>query len=91
MVTIFIDDDDGYLQWVYGHRDGYVVNCFRSKGPGYLLLHRADCRTITGSPTVGDTWTGDYIKVCSDSRLDLQRWAREEVGGRLKPCGLCDP
>jgi hypothetical protein len=87
----FVDDDDGYTLWVRSNRDGVVVNCEKSLNPNSLMLHRADCRTITGTPTFGKTWTGDYIKVCSTDRRELHRWAREEVGGRLRPCGICDP
>ena len=87
----FIDDDDAYLHWARSHRDGFVVNCLRSLSPRYLILHRADCRTITGTPARGETWTGEYIKVCSESRRELQGWAREETGGSLKACQICDP
>ena len=54
----FIDDDDGYKYWVRANRDGFVVNCERSLNPNNLVLHRASCRSITGTPTRGETWTG---------------------------------
>ncbi len=90
-MELFKDDDDGYILWVRSDRDGFVVNAERALNPKNLVLHRADCRTITGTPTAGDTWTGDYVKVCAEAKWELQRWAREELGARPRPCHHCDP
>jgi hypothetical protein len=89
---IYEDDDPGYLAWVEGHPHGVVVNTYRKPDPRYLILHRATCGTITGKPARGDRWTtGAFIKVCSESRPDLEHWARQNTGGSLHPCGLCKP
>ena len=91
-MRLFEDDDAGYLDWVENRQDGFVVNTFRKPDPRYLMLHRATCGTIRGKPARGDRWTtGDFLKACSETRADLDQWARENVGGKLTPCGLCRP
>jgi len=87
----FIDDDQGYLQWVHTHHRGFVVNCMRMPSPGVLMLHKATCRTITAEPARGRTWTDQYIKVCSLDKDELSRWARNEVGKEPKGCQICNP
>ncbi|GAA1297173.1 hypothetical protein Psi02_14030 [Planotetraspora silvatica] len=84
----FIDDDAGYLKWLAEHPDEFVVNTARKPHPSYLVLHRATCTFITGSPTRGTRWTGDYVKYCG-GLSELQSWALTEVGGDLQPCGHC--
>ncbi len=88
----FDDDDSGYGRWIASHPDGYVVNTYRTPHPAYLKLHRTTCRTISGTPARGLTWTsGEYAKICAVDRSDLGRWARDQVGGALDPCLLCRP
>ena len=83
------------MRWISEHHlDGYVVNCERRPGPGYLKLHRARCYTIGGTgnpPARGRRWIGDWIKVCATDRTELDRWARDSVGGELDSCPLCQP
>jgi hypothetical protein len=90
-MRIFEDDDAGYLAWVDGNQHGFVVNTYRKPDPRYLILHRASCGSIRGKPARGDRWTGDYIKVCAETRAELDQWSRQNVGGKLHPCGLCRP
>ena len=91
-MRIVEDDDAGYLAWVESHQHGFVVNTTRSPDPGYLILHRAGCGTIRGKPARGARWTtGDFIKVCSETRTALDQWASQLAGGELHPCGLCRP
>jgi hypothetical protein len=85
----FADDDAGYLSWLSRNPDGYVVSANRNPSPGYLILHRATCRTIAEGPANGGRWTMDYIKVCGN-RAELERWAQNVVGGPLKPCVHCE-
>jgi hypothetical protein len=88
-LDIFEDDDGGYRTWLYANiGSGYVVNALRGANPGQPILHRALCETIT--PTPDRTWTGEYIKVCSTNRLELESWAHG-LGTRLTPCDFCDP
>lgn len=88
MVVIFEDDDEGYRRWLSEHRHGYVVNTHRPPSASYLMLHVAACHTIKGDPTRGSTWTaGEYSKVCSASRRELQNWAHATFGTALTRCG----
>lgn len=77
----FIDDDPGYLAWLRDHPTGFVINSTRHPTASYLVLHRAECWTINGTPSRGVSWTTDLRKVCADSKGDLAAWARSEVGG----------
>lgn len=90
-ITRFTDDDSGYLKWLSANPTGLVVNCARRPGASYLKLHRATCWTINGTPARGRTWTGPYIKVCSQHRGTLADWAEATLGGELDPCPLCGP
>jgi hypothetical protein len=83
----FTDDDRGYLDWLDHHPDGFVINTGRTPSAAYLMLHRTGCGTITGKPARGDTFTGEYAKVCGE-RDELEEFARH-LGGHAQPCGLC--
>jgi hypothetical protein len=83
----FVDDDRGYLDWLGHHPDGFVINTGRTPSSAYLMLHRASCGTITGTPARGTTFTGDYAKVCGE-RGELEEFARH-LDGDAQPCGLC--
>lgn len=87
----FVDDEYGYETWLRTHPTGYVLNCDRRPRANYLLLHRATCHTITGTPARGDTWTADYMKVAGDTIAELDAWARAETGGVPQRCGSCTP
>jgi hypothetical protein len=82
----FIDNDRGYLVWLREHPGGYVLNCNRHPSPDYLILHRADCWTISRS---GVTYTTAYQKVCSDTADQLVKWAERETGAQPTPCRIC--
>jgi hypothetical protein len=86
-VVIFRDDDDGFFSWQDEHPDGYFVNTQRNPNPNYLVLHVPGCGHFKGAPSVH--WTKDYIKVCSESRAELERWADESVGGEVTLCRSC--
>jgi hypothetical protein len=54
-----------------------------SSGPAIphdARLHLAHCETIRGIPARGDTFTGDWIKVCSESLRELDSWAMRHTG-----------
>jgi hypothetical protein len=91
MVKHFVDDDTEYLIWLTGHPTGYVLNCERDPKPNYLVLHLANCTTISGTPSHGVYWTRDLRKVCADSVVELDRWARDTVGTVPSRCGMCHP
>ena len=90
-VSTFDRDDAGYLRWLATHPSGYVINILRSLNAGTARLHHASCRTIGGQPPAGRTWTGPYLKVCSDAAGVLDEWALEHVGASITRCGTCRP
>jgi len=53
----FDHDEDGYRRWLATNLIGFVVNCGRPALASYIVLHRADCGTISGTPARGNTWT----------------------------------
>jgi hypothetical protein len=83
----FVDDDAAYLEWLADHPTGFVINTGRNPSAAYLMLHRANCRTISGVPARGATFTGDYTKVCG-GRDELEAFAGQ-LGGAVQACGLC--
>ena len=87
----FVDDDQGYIDWLARYPSGWVVNAHRKPNASYLFLHRAECHTIKGRPPPGSQWTREYIKVCSIDLGALHEWARQTTGGNLTPCGRCQP
>jgi len=82
----FRDRDSDYLGWVAAHPDGYVINIGRSRR-GYARVHRATCGTITSRPPLTDP----YIKVCSGTLMELDRWALSRTGAVAERCGTCQP
>lgn len=91
MFEQFVDDDQGYLTWLDQHSQGYVVNAERTPRPSYLVLHEAQCKSISKLYGTAQYWTRHYIKICADDRTELERWAKQTVGGELQPCGRCKP
>lgn len=89
VIVEFMDDDDGYIAWLAEHPNGFVLNCGRPPTPSYLMLHRAMCGTINGTPARGRSWTVIYQKVCANTKRELVDWASEI--GVLQPCKLCKP
>jgi hypothetical protein len=85
----FRDDDEGYLAWIAANPDGYVINIRRSLATSDARLHQARCRTISGENPRSGPWTGPYIKVCTSDVQELDRWARENIGGPITHCGIC--
>ena len=90
MIT-FTDDDRAYLTWIAQHPKGYVLNTARQPTPNYLILHRASCPTISGTPARGERWTRDLIKHCSEHHAELRGFARVECRGEAQACGICQP
>jgi hypothetical protein len=88
-VTRFDQNDRGYLDWLAVNPNGYVINIERSVSGSDARLHRASCRTISGQPSRGNTWTGPYIKVCSNDIAALDGWATEATGAPIRRCGIC--
>ena len=91
-VTLFVDNDAGFVAWRDSNSDGYVVNHRREPDRSYLKLHRATCRDLVGEPLSGrgTNWTTTYGKTCAESLAELQVWVKT-LGGNLDPCGHCHP
>lgn len=47
-VRIFDHSDFEYFNWLEQNRFGYVINTNRSRDPQLMILHRANCCTISG-------------------------------------------
>ena len=89
-MVIIINEDETYLDWIASNPAGFVLNCYRNMSPEYLVLHKATCGTIGTSAR--ENWTtAQYIKACSNDRLELLKWAEKDIGGELTECSLCKP
>lgn len=88
-MELFVDDDRGYFDWLSEHPEGFVINTTRKPSPSNLMLHLASCDHIADRSVAN--YTKQYAKACSDSRYELLRWAREEVGGTASNCYSCAP
>ncbi len=103
MATVFERDDTGYLAWLQDHPNGYVLNtnprgkANRRFNPDYMVLHRAQCRTICNliSTAREGGFTGrNYVKICSESIPDLREWVRQHGrpdGSFSNECSHCNP
>jgi len=89
-LDIFINNDKAYLRWLTENQNGLVVNSYLHPSPDYLILHRANCWTIS-TPTRTNWTTTGFIKTCSLDRRELEAWAAKEVGGQLHECQICKP
>lgn len=90
-IECFFNDENGYEQWLRSKAVGYVLNCEPNPKPSYLVLHRASCRTISGTPSKGSTWTTAYMKVCADSVSAIDEWASSHTGQLPHRCNVCQP
>jgi hypothetical protein len=97
MAVVFDSGDGPYLTWLGAHPTGYVLNTERSYSPGYMVLHRASCPSISvliAPARPGGFTERDYVKVCSDNVADLSAWVRlngRPNGSFSKRCPRCDP
>ncbi len=85
---VFMDDEDGYRQWLEQNPQGaYVLNFGRRMSErDYRMLHRSGCHSIRGDPPAGDYWTHHYGKACSADRQHLETFAEELLGGPVTEC-----
>ncbi len=94
-MTEFLDDDESYLSWIANNPNGLVLNVRRVADPDYVVLHRANCGSIsTDKREPGAYTTKGYRKVCATDMAELQLAAKREGrgdGSFSKRCGLCRP
>lgn len=83
-------DDHGCAVWVAANTHGYVLNLESSMNLSDARVHKADYRTITGTPPRGRTWTGPYVKACSASLTALDAWALSHAESAITRC-ICQP
>lgn len=89
MVYVFDNDDDGYLDWVSSHPGGFIANMDRKQNvPKYPMAHLTTHKLMT-SVKIGNFTTGDYIKFCSSSLEELDRYAVNMYGRPLTHCSVC--
>lgn len=97
-MKVFDNQDCEYLDWLTKHPNGYVLNRYRYKSDGYLILHKADCEKIRSYNKMaqpGGFTSRSYIKVCADTISDLEDYVRTN-GGRpdgtfTRRCSKCGP
>jgi hypothetical protein len=97
MPVEFNSDDEPYLAWLGAHPAGYVLNTERAHSPEYMVLHRANCPSISvlvPPARPGGFTERDYVKVCADSVADLSAWVRlhgRPSGSFSERCPRCNP
>lgn len=89
MVSVFEDDEDEYIAWVLANQNGFVANVDRKLNfPCYPMVHKATHKLIL-SPKIGNFTAGDYIKFCSASLPELERYALSRYRRQLTYCAIC--
>jgi hypothetical protein len=83
-VETFLHDDDGFGRWLREHPTGFVVHQRTKK------LHVSYCEHIDPSGYDEAEMTA-VRKICGDTRMEVELWARREGLGRLLPCESCEP
>jgi hypothetical protein len=76
----FFHNENGYLNWLRSHPQGFVINTGRSKNTNYMVLHHAWCRQISKyskNADPGGFTERDYIKICASDLSSLRDWVRQ--------------
>ncbi len=90
-VLQFVDDDDGYLDWITRNPVGFVIQCRRTPTPDHLIIHEATCILISALPSHQSTLTADYRKIVATDPAELLQWSFDQTGSRARSCGSCLP
>jgi hypothetical protein len=53
-VETFINDDQGYQDWLDQHPDGFVLHCYRHRPQSSMTLHQATCEMINKASQPGE-------------------------------------
>jgi hypothetical protein len=89
----FCNDDEGYLAWIGMNPTGFVLNVRRTPNPGYVVLHRASCHSISNGARESGAYTArSYRKICALSVAELRFGARQEGrsdGSFSNQCSHC--
>lgn len=89
----FIDDDEGFEEWMLTHPYGYILNTPRTPAANYLLLHRAVCGQLGRRDPRQPSMTRAYLDVCAMNIAEIQQWVDEQFGRHvdLRLCKFCQP
>ena len=88
-IDVYVDDDDGYRDWLNRNPRGYVINIQRSLNPSDARLHDATCRDLIAQLRRDVQLAVLYVKVCGEDRAELDQWAADSVGEPVQLCGHC--
>ena len=94
MSAIVFDKDSEYLAWVAKHEDRWVLNVSNTFRSRYMVLHRANCRTISHGQNTGAFTERNYRKVCAHSINELSAWVARNGrpdGDFSLECAKCNP
>lgn len=98
-VSLFIDNDDGFIRWCESNPNGFFWNCYRTRAGDSVrpkTLHAANpggkwCphfRNRNRAERFEPNLTkGRNCKVCSVDRRALEDWAKNASG--LRRCSDC--
>jgi hypothetical protein len=91
----FSDDDPGYLAWIAAHPNGFVLNVRRPPENHCVVLHRANCKSISNPTYEPNALTGrKHHKICASSEAEFKLAPKSEGwrdGTFSKRCGFCRP
>jgi hypothetical protein len=90
VLSRFVDDDFGYLQWLRDRPGTFVLDTERRPSRSFVVVHRTTCSTISG-PTRSGGWTTRQIKVCGTTYEEIEDWCQYNVGVHPTRCHLCKP
>jgi len=84
-------DEQPYLDWLRDNRRGFVLNTNQGKpARDDTRLHQATCDSITRLQSGREHFTGgDYRKLCSTDRRELESWVRTNGGFGVLACSRC--
>ena len=82
MVTVFENDDDGYLKWLRTNRSGFILARGSKRE---AILHAASCSHLDDDGTYTRT---KKAKVCSAESTELRQWASKN-GVTVRTCSDC--
>jgi len=91
-VIEFVDNDQGFFDWMAQNPGGYFVNTNRGVNPSYMVLHRSGCQHTKGTPRSGNEFTNKYIKICAPAIEQLHNWVKNHGrsdGSFSKECKNC--
>lgn len=86
-MTVFSNDDAGYLDWCAAHPNGYIVNSGNPPNSTYLQMHRTGCYHMRNLYGNAEHHTGGYQKTCFDTLADADNWAQSTF--RVTPSRSC--